>query len=39
LLSCRGVTKSFGDHRVLEGIDVEVDRHQVVTLIGSSVSG
>jgi polar amino acid transport system ATP-binding protein len=39
LLSCRGVTKSFGDHRVLAGIDVEVARHQVVTLIGSSGSG
>ncbi|RUM20470.1 amino acid ABC transporter ATP-binding protein [Rhizobium vallis] len=31
--------KSYGEHEVLKGINLEVDRHQVVTLIGASGSG
>jgi ABC-type polar amino acid transport system ATPase subunit len=38
-LSIRGVTKSFGDASVLQGIDLEVARHEVVVLIGASGSG
>ncbi|MCZ7911492.1 amino acid ABC transporter ATP-binding protein [Agrobacterium leguminum] len=34
-----GLRKSYGAHEVLKGIDLEVDRHQVVTLIGASGSG
>jgi len=34
-----GVTKSFGDVRVLEGIDLAVAEHEVVCLIGASGSG
>jgi polar amino acid transport system ATP-binding protein len=38
-LSVRGVEKSFGDKRVLTGIDLEVATHEVVCLIGASGSG
>jgi polar amino acid transport system ATP-binding protein len=34
-----GVSKSFGDHEVLRGIDLAVEEHQVVCLIGASGSG
>jgi polar amino acid transport system ATP-binding protein len=33
------VRKSFGDHEVLRGIDLELDDHEVVCLIGASGSG
>jgi polar amino acid transport system ATP-binding protein len=33
------VTKSFGDNVVLRSIDLQVDEHQVVCLIGASGSG
>jgi len=39
LLSVSGLRKSFGDHAVLRGIDLEVRRGQVVALIGPSGSG
>src|SRR5688500_12272709 len=38
-LAVEGVTKRFGDNTVLEAIDLEVDEHQVVCLIGASGSG
>jgi polar amino acid transport system ATP-binding protein len=34
-----GVRKSFGEVEVLHGIDLEVEEHQVVCLIGASGSG
>jgi polar amino acid transport system ATP-binding protein len=34
-----GLHKSYGGHTVLQGIDLQVQRHQVVTLIGASGSG
>ena len=34
-----GLRKSYGTHEVLTGINLEVNRHQVVTLIGASGSG
>ena len=34
-----GVRKSFGEHEVLRGIDLRVEEHQVVCLIGASGSG
>lgn len=39
LLQLRGVDKSFGDHHVLRGIDLEVNRGEMVCLIGASGSG
>ena len=39
LLTVRGLSKSFGDNRVLRSIDLEVRRGEVVVLIGPSGSG
>ena len=39
ILSVRGVWKSFDEHPVLRGIDLEVEAHQAVVLIGASGSG
>ena len=33
------VTKKYGQNTVLKAVDLEVDRHEVVTLIGASGSG
>jgi polar amino acid transport system ATP-binding protein len=39
MISVRNLHKSFGDSRVLSGIDLDVHRGEVVVLIGSSGSG
>ncbi|MBX9244921.1 amino acid ABC transporter ATP-binding protein [Actinotalea ferrariae] len=39
LLSIRGVRKAFGSTVVLDGIDLDVDAHRCVVLIGASGSG
>jgi polar amino acid transport system ATP-binding protein len=39
VLQLRGVTKAYGDHQVLRGIDLEVGEHEAVALIGASGSG
>ncbi|MBY8875264.1 amino acid ABC transporter ATP-binding protein [Micromonospora sp. PLK6-60] len=39
VLTCRGLRKEFGDHVVLDGLDLTVDEHRVVALIGASGSG
>jgi polar amino acid transport system ATP-binding protein len=38
-LRVEGLAKSFGDHVVLQGIDLVVGEHEVVCLIGASGSG
>ena len=38
-LVIEGLHKSFGDLEVLRGIDLSIDRHEVVCVIGSSGSG
>jgi len=38
-LELRGVWKAFGDKEVLRDVDLSVDQHEVVCLIGSSGSG
>jgi polar amino acid transport system ATP-binding protein len=38
-LRLENVHKSFGDHEVLRGIDLDVAEHEVVCLIGASGSG
>jgi polar amino acid transport system ATP-binding protein len=39
VLEVQGVVKRFGEQPVLRGIDLSVDRHEVVALIGASGSG
>lgn len=39
VLSARGVAKAFGPNEVLRGLDLEMDRGEVVVLIGPSGSG
>lgn len=39
VLRVRNLVKSYGDAPVLRGVDLDVDEHQVVTLIGASGSG
>jgi len=39
VLTARGITKSFDGHRVLDGIDLDLERGKVLTLIGPSGSG
>ncbi len=39
VLELRGVTKSYGDHQVLKGIDLIVGEHEAIALIGASGSG
>src|SRR4051812_42591003 len=39
LLAVEGLRKSFGANQVLRGVDLSVDRGQVVTIIGPSGSG
>jgi polar amino acid transport system ATP-binding protein len=39
VLEIGGVTKSFGDRLVLDGIDLSISEHEAVALIGASGSG
>jgi polar amino acid transport system ATP-binding protein len=39
LVHVRGLAKSFGSHRVLEGVDLDVATGEVVVLLGPSGSG
>ncbi len=39
LLSVKGTTKSFGQNRVLKGVDISVDRGEVLALIGGNGAG
>jgi len=38
-VSIRGLTKRFGDNEVLRDVDLTIDLHNVVCLIGASGSG
>ncbi|GHC41001.1 glutamine ABC transporter ATP-binding protein [Gemmobacter nanjingensis] len=38
-IEIKDLKKIYGNHEVLKGIDLEVERHQVVSLIGASGSG
>ena len=39
VLQVRGLIKHYGPSTVLDGIDLDVAEHQVITLIGASGSG
>ena len=39
VLEVQGVTKAYGDEQVLRGVDLAVQEHQAVALIGASGSG
>ena len=39
VVEVRGVTKAYGDHAVLRGVDLQVAEHRAVALIGASGSG
>jgi len=39
LLEVRGLVKRYGEHTVLDGVDIDVGEHEVVVLIGASGSG
>ncbi|MBQ8859515.1 MAG: amino acid ABC transporter ATP-binding protein [Clostridia bacterium] len=39
VIELRGLAKSFGDHEVLENINLTVSRGEVISIIGSSGSG
>lgn len=39
MISVSGITKSYGDLRVLKGIDLEVAEKEVVTIVGASGAG
>lgn len=39
LIELQGIGKSYGAFRVIDGIDLDIQRHSVVSLIGASGSG
>lgn len=39
IISVRGLNVSYGDHRVLNGVDLEIQRGEVLALLGASGSG
>ena len=39
LLSLRGIRKTYGERLVLDGIDLDVDEHRCVVLVGGAGAG
>lgn len=39
MIRIAGITKSYGDLRVLKGIDIEIRDHEVVSIVGASGAG
>jgi len=39
IISVRGLTVSYGNHRVLNGVDLDIQRGEVLALLGASGSG
>lgn len=39
MIYAEGIKKSYGDFEVLKGIDIEVNKGEVVAIIGPSGSG
>ena len=39
MIKLEGITKSFGDLQVLKGIDLEISKGEVVSIVGPSGAG
>ncbi len=39
MLQASGITKSFGDLRVLKGVDIQVKKSEIISIVGSSGAG
>ena len=39
IIQAKGIVKSFGDLKVLRGIDFQVDKSEVVSIMGASGAG
>lgn len=39
LFELRGITKAFGDHQVLRGVDLDIHKGDFLTIIGESGCG
>ena len=39
VITVKGLEKAFGDNQVLRGIDIEIDKGEVIVVIGASGSG
>jgi len=38
-ITARGIRRSFGEHTVLDGVDLEVDQGTIFTLLGPNGAG
>ena len=39
MIELRGITKSFGSLQVLKGIDLDIGRNEIVSIVGPSGAG
>jgi len=39
MISTKGITKSYGELKVLKGIDIEIKAREVVAIVGASGAG
>ena len=39
MISVRGLKKAFGDNEVLKGVDLQVEKGEILTMIGPSGAG
>ena len=39
MIQIKGVKKSFGDNQVLQGVDLNIEKGEIVTMIGPSGAG
>ena len=39
MLTAKGITKSYGDLKVLRGIDLEIKQGEIVSIVGASGAG
>ena len=39
MLEIKNVHKSFGDHEILKGVDIKVEKGDIIVILGPSGSG